>query len=37
MREEEGGKKTRGERGKRSCKQRLDSKGTANKLLTNIN
>lgn len=27
MREEEGGKETRGEGGERSCKQRLDSQG----------
>lgn len=29
MREEEGGKETRGEGGERSCKQRLDSQGAA--------
>lgn len=36
MREEEGGKETRGERGKRRCKQRLDSKGATYTQLTKV-
>lgn len=36
MREEGGGKETRGEGGKRSCKQRLDSKGATYTQLTKV-
>lgn len=33
---EEGGKKTRGEGGERSCKHRLDSKGATRTQLTKV-